>query len=79
MSGEFYFPEIMPPGVGLLDVDNDGDLDVYLVQGQLLGTGTTVGQALSPPPGPLPLTGRLYRNDLAVWRRTGRARFGSPT
>ena len=68
MSGEFYFPEIMPPGVGLLDVDNDGDLDVYLVQGQLLGTGTTIGQALLPPPGPLPLTGRLYRNDLTVQR-----------
>ena len=66
MSGEFYFPEIMPPGVGLLDVDNDGDLDVYLVQGQLLGTGTTASQALFPPPGPLPLNSRLYRNDLAV-------------
>ena len=66
MSGEFYFPEIMPPGVGLLDVDNDGDLDIYLVQGQLLGTGTTVDKALFPPPGPLPLAGRLYRNDLAV-------------
>ena len=66
MSGEFYFPEIMPPGVGLLDVDNDGDLDVYLVQGQLLGTGTTIEQALFPPPGPLPLAGRLYRNDLVV-------------
>ena len=65
MSGEFYFPEIMPPGVGLLDIDNDGDLDVYLVQGQLLGTGT-VDEALFPPPGSLPLTGRLYRNDLTV-------------
>ena len=66
MSGEFYFPEIMPPGVGLLDVDDDGDLDVYLVQGQLLGTGTTIDEALFPPPEPLPLAGRLYRNDLAV-------------
>ena len=65
MSGEFYFPEIMPPGVGLLDVDNDGDLDVYLVQGQLLGAGT-VDEALFPPPGSPPLTGRLYRNDLTV-------------
>ena len=65
MSGKFYLPEIMPPGVGLLDVDDDGDLDVYLVQGRLLGAGT-IGQALPPPPGPLPLTGRLYRNDLTV-------------
>jgi hypothetical protein len=33
MSGELYYPEIMPPGVALLDYDNDGDLDVFVVQG----------------------------------------------
>ena len=33
MTGQFYYPEIIAPGVALLDFDNDGDLDVFLVQG----------------------------------------------
>ena len=55
-SGKFYYPEILPPGVALFDYDNDGDLDVYLVQGHPLGGGP-VDQSLR---------GRLYRNDLEV-------------
>ena len=54
-SGRFYYPEILPPGVGLLDYDNDGDLDVYLVQGRVLGTNE-----------PATTKGRLYRNNLGV-------------
>ncbi len=33
-SGRYEMPEIMGSGVALLDYDNDGDLDVYFVQGK---------------------------------------------
>ena len=77
MSGEFYFPEHIGPGAGLLDYDDDGDLDVFLVQGQMLGVGDTVGDVPFPPsPGQMPLQSRLYRNDLEVDPAgTPRARF----
>jgi hypothetical protein len=65
MAGEFYFPEMMGGGVALLDYDNDGDLDIYFAQGQMLGSGKTVDQAIIPPRAQ-PLRGRLYRNDLTV-------------
>ena len=62
MTGGFYTPEMMGPGVGLLDYDNDGDLDVYIPQGELLGEG----EPLITPPEGQPLTDRLFRNDLEV-------------
>jgi len=63
MSGALYFPEMMGGGVALFDYDGDGDLDVYLVQGQMLG-GKPVSEATFAPRYSLPLTDRLYRNDL---------------
>jgi enediyne biosynthesis protein E4 len=66
MSGALYYAEHMGPGAALFDYDNDGDLDVFFPQGQMLGAGTKVEQALFPPKGPLPVRGRLFRNDLAV-------------
>ena len=65
MSGEYYFPEMLPGGVALLDYDNDGDLDVFFVQGQMLGAGKTLSDATIPPAS-VPLKARLFRNDLVV-------------
>ena len=62
MSGEFYFCEMVGPGAALFDYDVDGDLDLFLVQGSELGEKP----ALFPPQHPLPLTDRLYRNDLEL-------------
>ena len=66
MSGELYMPEILPPGSGLLDYDNDGDLDVFLVQGRMLGTARTVRDAVFPPAGAVTPASQLFRNDLNV-------------
>ncbi|MYH28541.1 MAG: CRTAC1 family protein [Acidobacteria bacterium] len=62
MTGRFYQPEMAGPGAGLFDYDNDGDLDVYLVQGDRLGDG----EPLLPPPADQPPGDRLYRNDLEI-------------
>ena len=63
MSGKFLYPELMAPGVALFDYDNDGDLDVFIVQGRMLGN-TPLAEAKPQPAEPLPLRGRLFRNDL---------------
>ena len=49
-------------GGALFDYDNDGDLDLSLVQGAMLGEEKTSEDALFPP-AVFPPRDRLYRND----------------
>lgn len=55
MTGKYWFPEIMGGGVALLDYDNDGLLDLYLVQG---GSIDPAGQSQPTTTGD-----RLFRNE----------------
>ncbi len=63
MTGELFLVENMGSGSALLDYDRDGDLDVFLVQGALLGPGKTFDDATFPPRGSTPPRDRLFRND----------------
>ena len=65
--GQFMMAEPMGAGAALFDYDNDGDLDVFLVQS---GPFTP---AAGPPPGNA--SSRLFRNDLAG----GKLRFTDVT
>ncbi len=57
-TGQYYMAEQMGAGVALFDYDNDGDLDVFLVQSGPLDDGK--GPRMSGP------SCRLFRNDLVV-------------
>ncbi len=69
-TGRFYMPEINVGGVGLLDFDRDGLLDVYCVQGGYLDPTASTNRP----------TSRLYRNlgGLRFEDVTDRAGVGDP-
>jgi hypothetical protein len=69
-TGQYYLPEVMGSGVALFDYDNDGDLDVFLVQSGPLGPRGAAGSS----------TSRLFRNDLTIGADgTRRLRFADVT
>lgn len=72
-TGDFLLPELMGSGAALIDYDNDGDMDVYLVQGS---PSYPQGTPLVPIPTGWKPGNRLFRNNL---RETGKLSFTDVT
>lgn len=68
--GKFHLPEIMGSGVGLLDYDRDGDLDVYFVQGDPEAGGNRMFRNELVP------SGHLQFTDVSNKTRTAAAGWG---
>lgn len=69
--GDLWMPETLGSGVGLVDYDGDGDLDVYLVQGGWFDDRAEFGEGAGEGP-----SDRLFHNDL---RETGALAFRDET
>ena len=57
MAGEYYFSEVIGPGIAILDYDNDGRPDILVLQGTPLGGADAKTTACSA---------RLYHNELVI-------------
>jgi hypothetical protein len=75
-TGAYFVPEIFGSGVALFDFDNDGDLDVFLVQGTMLDKTKSLADSLFPIPRAHFPGNRLFRNELAP---AGELRFTDVT
>jgi hypothetical protein len=72
-TGEMLLPEMVGSGAALVDYDNDGDMDIYLVQGY---PADPTGKPLVPVPAAWKPGNRLFRNNL---RETGKLTFTDVT
>ena len=75
-TGDLFMPEIMGSGCVLFDYDNDGDLDVFLIQGTLLDDKKNMSAASSPLPKDWQPGNRLFRNEFIP---SGKLRFTDVT
>ena len=72
-TGDFLLPELMGSGAALIDYDNDGDMDVFLIQGS---PTSPQGTPLVPIPAGWKPGNRLFRNNL---HETGKLSFTDVT
>src|SRR5437016_5522881 len=73
MTGKLFLPEVMGAGAALFDFDNDGDLDVFLVQGSALEASDQPARTPFPWRELGEPRGRLSRNDLGVTKDGSRS------